>query len=102
MSRGYRTGTVTFTLSGRLCEELVDWKNWRGRVAVFVDGRKRPRGVGTQTTVTMRTDDLDDMVGYLDNLCDAVASLERGQRAGCNMVPVRAAVDRLRWLLEDD
>lgn len=88
-----------FTLPGRVLDELVDWKNWRGRAAVFVDGRTRPAGRGTRTAVAMRRDDLTDLVRYLEWLDDAVAGLTPAERSGTDMLPVRRVLWRLQTLL---
>lgn len=93
---------LEFTLPGMVLDELVDWQNFRGRAAVFVDGVKRPAGRGTRTTVRMRRDDTRDLIRYLDWLLDAVAGLTPSQRAGVNMAPVRRVLWRLRPLVEAD
>lgn len=90
---------VEFTLAGKVVDELVDWRNWRGRAAV-VEGDTRLSGKGTRTTVRMRADDARDLLRYLTDLDQAVAALDPDQRRGVDMLPVRRTIWRLRPLLK--
>lgn len=100
MTRGVPTREVQFTLPGKVIDELVDWRNMRGRAAV-VRAPVVDAGRGTRTgPIVMRADDAADLVAYLEWLIAAVAGLEPEQRRGVNMRPSAKVVVRLRALLD--
>lgn len=96
--------TVQFTLPGAVVDELVDWRNFRGRAAVAT-GPVRPVLRGTQVAVTMRVDDARDLARYLEQLIAAVEDLPPADRRidsvrYVDMRPCRRVAARLAALVE--
>jgi hypothetical protein len=101
VTRGIPAVDLEVTLPGSVVDELVDWRNMRGRAAVVM-APVRPRGRGTRVgPIVMRSDDVADLCAYLDWLVVAVAGLTPDQRRGVNMRPSMMVLARLRRLLDE-
>lgn len=102
MTRGVPARELEFTLPGMVVDELVDWRNMRGRAAIVL-AAVTPRGRGVRVgPIRMRSDDVADLCRYLEWLLDAVAGLDPELRRGVNMRPSTMALARLRRLLDEN